>query len=307
MYLYRRIMVGLDFTPMDKALLEYTSFLTTLVKPEKIYFVNAQEGLEDPEELLAEYPELDGPLDEKLRDEIQTAVDQYFNPNTGTQTECLILEGNASEELHDHIQIKQIDLLIVGRKQNLKGMGIVPQKLARKIPASLLFIPENAVPSLTTLVVPIDYSNNSKIALEEASTLASNDPHENQIVTLHSYSLPTGYYKTGKSEEEFAEVMLANSKKKQHALLTDIDLKGNVIREEYVFDNEHTTAEVINEFAHKVNANLIVIGGKGRTDASALFLGSTAEKLIRVDNDIPLLVVKDKQATFGLLEMLKRL
>ena len=39
--------MGLDFTPMDKTLIEYASYLAAVLKPEKIYFVNAQEGLEN--------------------------------------------------------------------------------------------------------------------------------------------------------------------------------------------------------------------------------------------------------------------
>jgi len=300
-------MVGLDFTPMDKVLIEHASFLAALIKPEKIYFVNAQQGLDAPEDLLADYPELDAPLDEKLRDELQLEVDQYFKMVSGTEIECLILKGNPSAELNNYVQIKKIDLLITGRKRELKGSGVVPQKLVRKVPASVLFVPEKNVFSLAKVVVPIDFSTNSRMALEEAATLTSADLEHTSITTLHHYKLPSGYYKTGKTEEEFGAIMLENAKKKHATFIAETNLKGNTVNAEYVFDNEHTPGEVVNKFAHEVGATLIVIGGKGRTDASALFLGSTAEKLIGLDKDIPLLVVKDKKATFGLLEMLKKL
>lgn len=306
-YRYSRIMVGLDFTPLDQTLIEYASFLASVLKPKQIYFVNAQKGLEDPEELLADYPELDAPIDEKLRDELWAEVNQYFKPMPGTQIECLILEGSPSSELHDYVQIKKIDLLLVGRKKSLKGTGAIPQKLARKVPASLLFVPEQATPVLRTILVPLDYSSHSQMALEEAIALAVEDPAENKVVTLHAYGLPTGYYKTGKTEEEFAAVLHANIIKKHSKFIEAIDTKGIEIMAEYVFDDEHSAAEVANYSAQQMKADLIVIGGKGRTNASALFLGSTAERMIALDNTIPLLVVKDKKATFGFLEMLKQL
>ncbi len=307
MYKYNRIMVGLDFTPMDKTLIEYASFLAQILKPEKIYFVNAQAGLENPEEWLADFPELDEPIDEKLEGEINAELDKYYTPVDGVETASMILEGSATEELHNYVQVKQIDLLIVGRKLDLKGTGIVSQKLARKVPASILFVAEGSKPMLGNMVVAVDFSENSKMALEEAIELASNSNAAEKICVLHTYKLPLGYYKTGKTEEEFSEIMKVNAHKKYKQLLTEIDTKGVDIEPTFVCNKEEDTFEAIYNFAHEQSANMIVIGGRGRTNASALFLGSIVEKLISVDVDMPLLVVKDKKATFGLLELLKKL
>ncbi len=307
MYSYKRIMVGLDFTPMDKTLMEYASFLAAVLKPEKIYFVNAQEGLEDPEELLADYPELDEPIDEKLKAEIDTELAQYYKPVDGVVTESLILEGGAVEELDDYVQIKKIDLLIVGRKLDLKGKGVAAQRLARKVPASILFVPEGKAPKLQNILVSVDFSSNSRMALEEAIELAAKSESTKTISLLNTFRLPLGYYKTGKSEEEFTQIVVANATKKYEELLAQIDTKGIDIEPTFMRNKEHDTYEAVYDFAHKQHTDMIVVGGRGRTNAAALFLGSTVEKLISVDMDIPLLVVKDKKATFGLLELLKQL
>lgn len=307
MYSYKRIMVGLDFTPMDKTLIEYVSFLAKLIKPEKVYFVNAQPGLEHPEEWLKDFPELDEPIDDKLRGEIDEEVKQYYTAVEGVEIESLILEGSPTEELHDYVTIKHIDLLIVGRKLSLKGSGTIPQKLARKVPASILFISEGSSPKLDKIVTAIDFSKNAQMALEEAIDLASASKAREAIGLVHTFKLPLGYYKTGKSEEEFAEIMKTNAQKKYTGFIDEIDNKGIDISVAYIRNKELDTYEVINNFAHEQQADLIVIGGRGRTNAAALFLGSTVERLISVDIDIPLLVVKDKKATFGLLELLKKL
>lgn len=307
MYSYKRIMVGLDFTPMDKTLIEYVSFLAKLIKPEKVYFVNAQPGLEHPEDWLEEFPELDEPIDDKLRGEIDEEVKQYYKAVEGVEIESLILEGSPTEELHDYVTIKHIDLLVVGRKLSLKGSGTIPQKLARKVPASILFVSQDSSPKLDKIVAAIDFSKNSQMALEEAIELARVRKTNEGISIVHTFRLPLGYYKTGKSEEEFAEIMKTNAQKKYTGFINDIDRKGIDISVAYIRNKELDTYEVINNFAHEQQADLIVIGGRGRTNAAALFLGSTVERLISVDMDIPLLVVKDKKATFGLLELLKKL
>lgn len=307
MYSYKRIMVGLDFTPMDKTLIEHVSFLANFIKPEKIYFVNAQPGLEHPEEWLDDYPELDAPIDDKLKAEIDAEVKQYYTPINGVETESLILEGSPSEELHDYVTIKQIDLLVVGRKIELSGTGVIPQKLARKVPASILFVAEESKPKLGKIVAAVDFSKNSRMALEEAIELAYAVKSAEPISLLHTFRLPLGYYKTGKTEEEFIEIVKLNAQKKFNLLLNEIDTKGIEIKATYIRNKELDTYQAIYKFATEQDASIIVIGGRGRTNAAALFLGSTVEKLINVDIDIPLLVVKDKKATFGLLELLKKL
>jgi nucleotide-binding universal stress UspA family protein len=299
-------MVGLDFTPMDKTLMEHASFLAALLKPEKIYFVNAQVALENREEWLADYPELDTPIDEKLKEEIDTELKLHFIPVEGVAVQSLVLDGSVTEELLKYVQIKQIDLLIVGRKLGLKGLGIVPQKLARKVPASILFVPEGRQPLLSKILVSVDFSNNSRMALEEAIELA-NKSNASSIALLHTYRLPLGYYKTGKTEAEFDVIAKTIAEKKCGQFLNEIDTKGIDIKPYFVNSKEQDTYEAIYDFALEQQASIVIIGGKGHTNVSALVLGSTAEKLISVDIDIPLLVVKDKKATYGLLEILKQL
>jgi nucleotide-binding universal stress UspA family protein len=306
MYMYKRIMVGLDFTPMDKTLMEHASFLAALLKPEKIYFVNAQVALENRDEWLVDYPELDAPIDEKLKEEIDAELKLHFTPVEGVEIQSLVLDGSATEELQKYVQIKQIDLLVVGRKLGLKGTGIVSQKLARKVPASILFVPEGRQPLLSKIMVSVDFSKNSRMALEEAIELASKSK-ASSIMLLHTYRLPLGYYKTGKTEAEFDLIAKTIAERKCEELLSEIDHKGIDVQANIVRNKAHDTYEAIYDFAAVQQTSLIVVGGKGRTNASALILGSTVEKLISVDMDIPLLVVKDKKAIFGLLELFKQL
>lgn len=306
MYRYKRIMIGLDFTPMDKTLIQTASFLAALLKPEKIYFVNAQERLENQEEWLADYPELDGPIDEKFKEEIEAELKLHYKAVDGVDTESIILEGSVVKELYQHVHIKQIDLLVVGRKNGLNGTGTISQKLARKVPASILFVPEGAKPLLANIMVASDFSHNSLLALEEAVELAQLNNHCS-ITLLNTYRLPLGYYKTGKTEAEFNQIASAHAERKCIHFLNEIDTKGIGIKPYFVRNKEHDTHEAIYDFALEQQASIIVIGGKGHTNFSALLLGSVAEKLISVDIDIPLLVVKDKKATLRLLDILKQL
>jgi nucleotide-binding universal stress UspA family protein len=83
------------------------------------------------------------------------------------------------------------------------------------------------------------------------------------------------------------------------------DLKLNTA---FTYDRDRRSpAPEINAEAHKIKADLIIIGARGRNRLTALFLGSVTEKLIRSDNDIPLLVIKSTENKFGLADVLNYL
>ena len=58
------------------------------------------------------------------------------------------------------------------------------------------------------------------------------------------------------------------------------------------------------EMALRSEADLIVIGARGKTDAATVILGSTTEKLLAVDKGTPLMVIKKKGQTLGFLDAL---
>lgn len=307
MYQFKRLMVALDFTEMDKTLIGYTAQLASAIKPEKIYFVNAQAHMDTSDDLYKDYPELKKPVDELLSDRLKNEVDKHFTNAEAFDISYQVLDGAPFEMLLEWTQIKKIDLLLVGRKRDLKGSGIIPQRLARKVMCSVLFVPENGVFSWKEILIPTDFSEHSKLAFDEALDVAKKVPGSTNITSIHTFQLPTGYYKTGKSEEEFIEIMNDHAIKKYNKFIEKLDVDGIELTPIFRYDADEDAALLINEAAQQGKANLIIIGARGRTAATAIFLGSVAEKLISVDSSIPLLVVKDKERTFNFLELLKKI
>lgn len=306
MYQYKRLMVGLDFTLMDKTLIEYTAELAKLISPEKIYFVHAQPEMDHADELLVDFPELGTPIDERLEDKLRDVVSSHFKGLESFDVDYQILDGAPLEELLEWTTIKNIDLLLVGRKRELRGSGMMPQRLTRKVMCSVLFVPENKVFKMDELFLSNDFSKNSKMSLELVASLAEKNS-DATVYSFHAYQLPTGYYKTGKTEEEFAQIMNDNAVKKYNKQIEETELDGVHITPLFMLDKHEEPAVLVNEVAHKKKADLLVIGAKGRTATTALFLGSVAEKLITLDSDIPLLIVKDKNKTFNFFELLKKI
>ena len=288
---FNRILVGLDFSLMDRYLISYTAWLSYYIQPEAIYFVNIQPKFELSKELLADYPELDLPPDETLKQKLKERVARYFPEMNNYQVHIEVREGPPTAMLSHWADIKKADLLIVGRKKSRDGSGVVPHQLARSGNYGLLFVPENPVFRLDNVVVANDFSPHAQAALETALWLKEKNP-DMHIISEHVFHVPLGYYKTGKTEDQFAEIM------KQHARRRFRDTakkwrKGDTIEEHYSLDrSKRSPAVKLCEFAEKKQADMIMIGSHGRDRLSVLFLGSVAEKLIKSDVKIPMLILR---------------
>jgi nucleotide-binding universal stress UspA family protein len=286
----RRWMVGLDNSLMDKVVIEYTSFLAGIIKPEKIYFINVQKDLEIPNSIKQKFPDLRKPIDEKLEEQMRDDVEANFRNYDNFDIEYKVIEGNPFDELLNWSNIKNIDLFIAGRKKELKGSGVLPNRLARKSNCSVLFVPEKPALRLHELFVPIDFSESS----EQAFRLALDIAHKDEISTvhiLHVYYVPQGYRKT-RLEEEVAAAMKEEVTEQYNKLLSNTHTNGTHLSPLFISDATGRVADIICENAHKRNADMIIIGHKGRTGAAALLMGSTTEKILRSEEGIPVLVVK---------------
>ena len=72
-------------------------------------------------------------------------------------------------------------------------------------------------------------------------------------------------------------------------------------------DKDGKLVDLVIKEAKKKKVDLIVMGAKGRTTTSALFIGAKSERMIRMNQNIPLLVIRKKGGIAGLLESLKDL
>lgn len=299
-------MIGIDFTEMDQTIIEYAAFLAGILKPEKVYFINVQQDLEVPAELKEAFPEFQEPRDEMLKKEMATLVEASFNDKE-IEFDYKVVEGSVRKELLHWSGIKDIDLILLGNKPDHKGSGIIPAQLSRKALCSILFIPDNPKKQLLKHWVAADFSPHAKMATEEALVLAENQDSAS-VVLHHVYSVPMGYYKTGKTEDQFAQIMLGHARKKYNQFLESIEGDTSGCEPFFSYDHDRfSPAEHLVHQAESHEADLVLVGARGRNLLTALFLGSVAEKLIRINQKIPLLLVKRKDKTMNFTTWLESL
>lgn len=305
MYQFKRLMIALDLSYMDEVLLKYVTGFANLVKPEKIYFINIQPNLDlddDVKELLGGYEK---PSDELLRKNMQIQAEKFFSNQTGAEVEYKVVEGNPSQEILRWTKIKDIDLLIMGRKDKVGGSGITPQQVSAKVQSSVLIVPEGIADfRLNKIFVPVDFSAYSELSTETAYYLKENNP-DIKIQFHHVYNLPLGYEKSGKSADEFSDIMKNNAAKKFEKMKAKVGDKMAGAHCNFVLASYDSIGKDLKEGADAAQANLIIMGAKGRTLATQVFLGSATEKLIKYDSNVALLVVKDKNTVFDFWNFFK--
>ena len=146
---------------------------------------------------------------------------------------------------------------------------------------------------MKTIIVPIDFSEQSEYAMKVAASLSKK--HNSEILVLHMLELnqaiissTEGFY------QEQTVFLLKLAEKRMNEFLEKPYLKGikitPIIKHFKVFGE-------VNEVAEKHKADLVVMGSHGTDGLREIFVGSNAEKVVR-HSDIPVLVVKDEIKDF---------
>lgn len=302
MYQIKKIIVCLDQSDMDETLVKFAAFIAKTNQSKKIYFTNVIRNLSIPKDILAEFPNLISNMVKERENQMKKVVAENFDPNIKVSSSFIVKEGQLSKKILKLANEKSADLILVGRKTSLPGSGVVSQRLARRASCSLLIVPENSQPKVKKLLVPSDFSDYSKDALEEAIEIAEKNEGKSEIICQNVYAVPSGYHFTGKSYEEFSEIMLQNATINYKKFIRKIDTKSIKIKPLYTKDEDDDPVVDIITKAGEIKADMIIIGAKGRTAATALFIGSMAERLIQMNDKVPLLVTRPKGKNAGIIE-----
>ncbi|MBS9524664.1 universal stress protein [Litoribacter alkaliphilus] len=302
MYQIKKLIVCLDQSPLDETLVKFASFVASINRTEKVYFINVIRNLNIPKEVLKEFPNLIDNMVAERKSQMKNVVDEHFDHDLPADIALVVKEGQLSKKILKLAHEKSADMIIVGRKVQLPGTSVVTQRLARRASCSLLIVPEGRVPKVDRILVPSDFSDYSKDAMEEAVLIAEKNGGDVEVFCQNVFTVPSGYHFTGKSYQEFTQIMQNHAEVNYKKFIRKIDTKGIKITPLYTKDEDEDPVEDILQMALDLKVDGIIIGAKGRTAATALFIGSLAERLIQLNDKLPLMVTRPKGKNAGLLD-----
>ena len=208
MYDFNRLLVCLDSSELDKVLIKAAAEIASFGGVDNIYFVTVVKSLEAPESIKNTYPNLHTPFDEQMEKEMQDHINGAFS-ESNCSFHFDVLEGDSTKQIIRWAKLKEIDLIVLGKKAHKTARGTTAQSIVNISNCSVLFVTESCKIGPKSILIPTDFSEASSLAFEMALTISKQD--KASVTVLHTYEVPTGYHSTGKSYDEFAAIMLHHS------------------------------------------------------------------------------------------------
>lgn len=291
----KRAIIALDLSPMDEVLLRFARMAHDLFELDKLYFVHIIPDFIAPKNADLNFHKqfsTDSPLDEAVKHKLEAKIHPHFGTEDQEKLAVEVIEGRPYQQLAKWAQVKDADLVIFGKKKKSAGSGITAKRAARQIDCHLWMIPETEPGPPKRILVPMDFSDNSKRALQRALSMRTLFPAAKiEVIHLIRTMMADHYYGLTQSASYRAEAVLAARKaydkvlleneitEEEAPLIIEDDDYGNVFRRLW-------------EYAREDAPDLVVIGAQGHTAMHHFLYGSVTEDFVDYCDDIPILVVR---------------
>lgn len=288
---YKNILVGLGDDQRDALLIRYADLIARMAQTEEITFAHIEPA--------AALSDRAGDADSSgsltlLRAELDETVRQAFDGPPGIRIQTLVEDGSLLDEMLDLTRTTEADLILVGQGSH---DGAFAEHLARKAPCSVVILPPDAALSVERVLVPVDFSKHAADAVDVAVAFAE-AAGLSEVHLLHVYGTPG---KVERFHENSTYTLRRRAEEAAERFVADLDLRG--LEPVLHFALGLDVPETIGKTVQQVEADLLVVGARGRTPGAALLMGSVAEALVRRVTT-PLVAVKKKGVTLKLLDAL---
>ncbi|MEM6641548.1 MAG: universal stress protein [Bacteroidota bacterium] len=297
---FKKIIVCLDHSDKDQEVVESACSIAKISGTEEMIFLNVIKDFQLPEKMKKEFPDLLSKALEERKKELDSLVDSFWCLKIKKRLE--VKQGSVTREIMDAATRIKSDLIIMGK--NNDGDSLLTARIARKSPCNLLLLPPKKKLKFDRILIPVDFSDYSELSLKQTMALTQNFTSE---IFLHNIiSVPSSYRYSGKTSEEFAEIIQGHAEKDLEILTRKIELKNQSLVPSFTVEHGENVIDLVWAESKRKKVDLIVMGAKGRTVASTIFIGSKTERMIRVNDKIPLMIIRKKGAMAGVLETLRK-
>lgn len=295
----KKIIVCLDYSGKDQEIIENACAISKIAGTNEIIFLNVIKDFHLPDQMLKEFPDLLDKAIEERKKELSGLVENHINP--AIKKRLIVRQGSITKEILSVASEVKSDLIILGRNDD--SNSVLSTRIARRSPCNLLLLPQNYKLKFDKVLIPVDFSDYSELSLKR--TLSLTEKSESTVYLHNVITVPSSYRYSGKSHDEFAEIIKGHSQKDIDILIKKSKLKSQKLVPLFTVGHGENVIDLIYSESKKKKVDLIVMGAKGRSSASAIFIGSKAERMIRVNHKIPVMIIRKKGAMAGILETLK--
>ena len=291
----RHALVALEKGATDKSILQYVNFLIRLTPIDQLSFLHVQPQIDfwDDVEMERRLNEDTGAQLDILQD-LRKRTLARLELKENTLTDFGIRQGSPLEELLQEAKVLDVDLIITGLSTQRGAHGILPKVLARHASCNTLIVPDLSQASITNILVPIDFSENSAKALHTAVAINNDLTLPASITCVHVYDMPDmNWYRIQRTEDEFRKLLEENRKEALDKFLKkEIPEYHDRIETRLVPKMKPSIGSSIMDIVDEEGADLIIMGARGHSQIERLLMGSVTEKVLALTSHVPVLVVK---------------
>jgi len=285
---FRHVLVALTRTNRDAGLIRYAAMLARLDTAVEIRFVHIlpQRGSQD------ERPQ----HDESLAYIEGQVAESFLNVPRSVKTYCDVLKGPLVDRLLSFAAEQEVDLIMMGHQpEHPPGRGSLVRRLSMKAPCSVWIVPDGVSPRLKKILIPLDFSDHSADAMVVATSMAQLASAD-ECLPLHVY-----FNEAVLTYEEDDPIVYGQEEDAYRKFVAPIDCRK--VKTRPLFVEAANVAQAIHRVAQEESVDLKVMSTRGRSQSSAILLGSVTEGVI-IEARTPVLVVKHFGARLGLLQLL---
>jgi len=173
------------------------------------------------------------------------------------------------------------NLILIGSGESKIGdrfqLGTTAERIIQESDKPVLVVKEEVPLNIQNILCPIDFSETSKLALQNAITMARRFRAELTILSVCELQ-SSSWFTSEKDREKENELRCALHKTKFNKFLEDFNLEGVKCIKETPIGNP---AEEILSVISREMIDLLIIGTAGRTGLNRMIIGSVTEKVIR--------------------------
>ncbi len=199
--------------------------------------------------------------------------------------QCHLRTGHPFKEMLEEIKRRNTSLLVLGSQglasRDTDTMGALAQRCVRKAPVEVLLVRKHQQTPYQRIIVCVDFSETSKRAAYIAADITIQDNAHVELLHIHSPpsypygdgvvvpSLTTNHLKSYLTQQTEKLELMAE---KLRASCVDIPVDVTILQDG-IFSG-------IQKHVDMSNADLVVLGTRGKTGIPEFFLGTKAERII---------------------------
>jgi nucleotide-binding universal stress UspA family protein len=292
---FKKIVVPVDFSEFSDKAVEYAIFLAEKYCAELILLhsvVLFQEDFDEKEQLTA-YEEIIKKKEKEIRKQLEYRCSNA--EERGISIHSLLIRGfSEADSIIDYISDKDFDLVVMGThgRTGLKKiiLGSVAERVVRLSPIPVITLhKEFAKKELKRILVPVDFSDFSKVAVRRAIEVAREFDATLDFLHVVEMEAHPEYYTIS-----FDPLLKANPELGKQITANLIKFTGIPEDKATYAVNEGKVYKAIKTYAETNGVDMIVMATQGMSEIEHFLVGSNSERVVRIAS-CPVLTIGQKE------------